>query len=144
MVTSAGELALRWSSGGRPDATSCSDVGMTSRSRQLAVSGIPRTAFCPWWFWRRGLRSRREANAWQGYGSNTTHPPNANFQWIGTSDIATSRQIYGTGSDSRREFRAVGFGMRGPRAIFKCFNNALGFKNLGYMGFYVICLWLLV
>jgi len=82
---------------------------MTSRSKWQAVSGIPHIALGPWWFWRRGLRSRREADPWKGYGNNTTHPPDASSRQVGASDIVASRQIYSVGSDSRLEIKANEF-----------------------------------
>lgn len=76
---------------------------MTSGSRRRAVSSIPRTALDPWWCWRRGLQSRREVDAWQGYDNNTAHPPDANSRQGGAFDITASRQIYDAGSDGQWE-----------------------------------------
>lgn len=114
------------------DATSCGDVVMMLGSRWWAVSGIPPTALGPWWFQRRELQSCREGDVWQGYGSNTAHPSDANLRRKSACDIAASHQIYDMGSNGRWEFEAAGFGMMGAREIFKCFNNVPGHETFGY------------
>lgn len=59
--------------------TSYGDKDLTSSSSWRAVSGFTRTGFGPGWYCEGGLRSRHEIDAWRGYRSNTTYPPDANL-----------------------------------------------------------------
>jgi len=100
--------------------------------------------FSPYRLWpsvvlQGGLRSRREANAWQGYGSNTANPPDANSRQKGGSDIAASRWMRGARSDDRRVMMGGDqFRIQDPPNILMFINAAEGFK-LWKNGFCVIC-----
>jgi len=115
---SVDDVALVKSSVGDVDGTSLGDVGLMSGGRWRAVSGYPHTTFGLGWFCRRGLRSRWEADAWQGYGSNTAHPPDANSRQIVGSNIAASCWMLGTGSNGCWALKAAGFHNDGGPCIF--------------------------
>jgi len=64
--------------------------------------------FSPHRFWpgavlQGGIRSRSEIDAWQGYDSNTSNPPDANLRQIRGSNMAANRWIAGGGSYDERE-----------------------------------------
>jgi len=114
------------------------DVDLTSGGRRLAVSGFPHVVFGLGWFYKGGLQSRWEIDAWRGYGSNTANPPDINLRQIRGSDIATSCWIKGIGSDGRREpMGSKQLWMRDLPNILLFINMAggLNFRKIGFVCF---------